>query len=397
MKNEFRTLEKSVIGKLSVTSFFCRSFSPEELQAWDKTCLEEMSKMEEAVRYQIFYQKNRKQLLKYISGNQATLVRILNHLHTLFTSAANLVPNESQQNLLWSGQQLAYKLEDFLGYLANEHTDLFNFDQYSSGFLQERSAQIFRQRLEPVQKYLAEHLSNPNIVGVILKPYREFTPATIRKYTYRKIRYLDILSKDLSQLVERNLTGEELWKALLVTLLYNNFNTTRLFVTYSRSITSACNEHESLRQQLRYLYLMQKTIRQIIPAPDMAYNPDRPSLQEQLKQWISEEVTYLETQMEQHLCPSIETPVPVDGIKKLHTHLSVAQLACVLKIYMETNAIKNESVSEVIRSFAKLVRTDNSRNISEESLRTKFYNVEQATCDRVKELLRRQLDYLDNV
>ncbi|GET31290.1 hypothetical protein PbJCM13498_01530 [Prolixibacter bellariivorans] len=397
MKNEFRTLEKSVIGKLSVTSFFCRSFSPEELQAWDKICLEEMKKMEDAIRYQIFHQENNKQLLKYISANQAAMVRILNHLYALFSSAARLVPNKSQFTLLRMGQQLAYKLEDFLGFLAEDHPELFNFDRYCSAFFHQRMAEIFSRQIVPVQAYLEEHLNNPMLASLIFKPYREFIHISIRKYTYRKIKYLNTLLEQLQQLVDKKLTDSELRMELFMTIIYMNYNATNLFVACSRLIAKTCYEHESTKQQLHYLHLIRKIITQVVPAPKLAFRPERPSLQKQLKQWISQEITFLQTKLDLNQNISLETPLTDTEIKKLHTHLSVAQLACVLKIYMETNAIKNESISEVIRSFVKLVRTDNSRNISEDSLRIKFYNLEHATCERVKELLRRQLDYLDNV
>lgn len=397
MKHEFHVLEKSVIEKLSITSFCCQSFTPEELRSWHETVKEEMLRIETAVRYQVFNQGNRRQLAKYISSNQAAMVRLLNHLHTVFASTSNISPTESQHTMLQVGQQLAYNMEDLLGYLAEDHPDLFNFNQYGSAFFHQRVAKIFSQKVEPVRKYLEENTNYPAVVSLILKPYQELIHTSLRKYSYWKIKYLNALLEQLQQVIDKKLKDSELGMELFMTIIYMNYNPTNLFVACSRLIAKQCYQYETTKQQLHYLHLMRKTIVQVIPAPNVAYRPERPLLQKQLKQWISQEITYLHIKTDLNNITSLGIPVTEEKIEKLHTNLSVAQLACMLKIYMETNAIKNPNLSEVIRSFVKLVRTDKSREISEDSLRTKFYNLERSTCDRVKELLRRQLNYLDEL
>lgn len=88
---------------------------------------------------------------------------------------------------------------------------------------------------------------------------------------------------------------------------------------------------------------------------------------------------------------------PSEGLPddfKLNTKLSVPQLAYLTKIFIESGVLQNRNQREVLKFLAQFVRTKKAENISAESLRSKFYNVEENTKETVKDVLIGLLNHI---
>jgi hypothetical protein len=76
---------------------------------------------------------------------------------------------------------------------------------------------------------------------------------------------------------------------------------------------------------------------------------------------------------------------------RLHTSLSVPQLALLIRLLAETGIVESDSQLELLRRFALLVVTRRVQSISAESLRVKYYAPEKAAItimrDRVVQML----------
>ena len=72
---------------------------------------------------------------------------------------------------------------------------------------------------------------------------------------------------------------------------------------------------------------------------------------------------------------------------KIHTTLAVSQLSFALKLLIECGVIVNSNYTELLKIVAQNFKTDRIENISEDSLRNKYYNVEKGTADKMKDLV----------
>lgn len=87
---------------------------------------------------------------------------------------------------------------------------------------------------------------------------------------------------------------------------------------------------------------------------------------------------------------------PALGDFKLTLDLSVAQLALLIKSFVETGVIQNKNISELIRFLSRFAVTKKSGSVSQESLRIKYYNVETGTKDSIRNMLHTAIGYINN-
>jgi hypothetical protein len=85
------------------------------------------------------------------------------------------------------------------------------------------------------------------------------------------------------------------------------------------------------------------------------------------------------------------SPVIIQGEKnqdnsgKIHTNLSVSQLALGVKLLVDAKVITNKNSTELMSMVARSFKTDRQEVISEDSLRNKSYNFETATVEKLKD------------
>ena len=81
---------------------------------------------------------------------------------------------------------------------------------------------------------------------------------------------------------------------------------------------------------------------------------------------------------------------------KIITGHSVSQVAFFLKLLVEIGAIINKNQKELIRLVASFVKTQQTEHNSPESLRTKYYNVDESTVDAVRDTIIKLLNETNN-
>jgi len=128
--------------------------------------------------------------------------------------------------------------------------------------------------------------------------------------------------------------------------------------------------------------------------PGYSYIPSLPPLREQIIAPIKASYQYL------HGRTQITNGVPVgqkrqNGIK-IKTALSVTELAVFTKLFIKKGLIINGSQIEVIRFIADHYTSMKVEEISEESLRSKFYNTEVSAVDAVKGILIEFMNLLNS-
>ena len=113
-----------------------------------------------------------------------------------------------------------------------------------------------------------------------------------------------------------------------------------------------------------------------------------PSLKDQINGWIDEEVKFLENG---HL---LYKPTTAENESKIHTTLSVAKLALLLRLLVIDKIIINRTVAPMLRVAAKIFTTLQKEDISFGSMETKYHTPDKATINAVKDMLFKWINIL---
>src|SRR5690606_1467721 len=140
-----------------------------------------------------------------------------------------------------------------------------------------------------------------------------------------------------------------------------------------------------------------KRVRQGILKTDMAYKCENASIAVMLDKWLEEEIKYMEVTKQLKLSLNPEIRKAGEGsINKIFINISVAEMACLLKVLTDAKVIKIDNYRDLFRTISRVYRTPNSENVSEQSLRSKFYKSEISTKTSVKDLLIRLLNQINS-
>ncbi len=175
-------------------------------------------------------------------------------------------------------------------------------------------------------------------------------------------------------------------------LLAYNFNSLSVVHYLNSIIIKEVNMIESAKEKIECLNRWLKEINQVPVKPDCAFNDWHQSLCLFLCNWIREEILFYEKGL---LLFSGVYPAGTQSIVntgyKIETELSVNQLACVVRLFMECEILKNKNVRELLNFLAEHTCSKKRENISAESLRLKYYNIEESTREEVRKILFRLL------
>lgn len=178
-------------------------------------------------------------------------------------------------------------------------------------------------------------------------------------------------------------------------LLYLNFNSRKYFQYYIQVVASRLESEDTSLGKLEKLRYELKIVNQVPCEFDMAYTDKYPPLQKMIADWILEEIRFMEqTHGLSPLMPIQENEFTKKDFK-FEFDMSVAQFAFMIKTFIETGVIQNKNISELIRFLSRFVKTKRSGNISYESFRMKYYNVESSTKDSLKNLLHNAIGYIN--
>lgn len=204
-------------------------------------------------------------------------------------------------------------------------------------------------------------------------------------YTYRQLYYEKEL---LMELLKCNSdTAESVSK-----IFYHfNFNYSGYIRSEFQRLTDQLSRLNTKSERINMLRGDMKMINQIPARLQYAYDENMPSLKEQLSVWIIEEISYCEAGFVAHLS---NNTVSTDTECKIHTTLSVAKLAVLIRLLVVDKIIINPAVAPMIRTVAKTFTTLQREEISFGSLETKYHAPDKATINTMKETLQKWINIL---
>jgi len=165
-----------------------------------------------------------------------------------------------------------------------------------------------------------------------------------------------------------------------------NLNNLDFFDYCTDTIQIALISEDSDNEKINKLYQLLKYYNQRQTRNFMKLKQKLPSIKLQIISWIEEEIEYLNKKNR------LEKGISFQGLRqevavKLSTDLSVSQLSYFFNLLSQKGIFKAKSQSELFRFIAANFETKNTRDISDTSIKNKFYNVETSTVIKIREKL----------
>jgi hypothetical protein len=320
---------------------------------------------------------------QYVQVNQALLIRLLDRLYH-YKQTEGL-----DERTLHLYNTVSRHLETSLNFIEDFFSNYFDRNEkvpvsYFLHFIGELAGQL--QLLK--QRWQADPALDHALTAILVNNFNQYCKRQKSGITYNELVYQRSLMNEL--LSDGTAISETSVRDIL---FYFNFNDDD-YVAYIYDKLNALLESQSTkREKLDTLRYEQKTINQLRTKLNIQLNRSMPPLKEQVARWIEEEIKYLEVAPVAGLSLKNEKE-PED---KIHTSLSVAKLALLIRLMVIDKMIINRVVAQVLRITVKTVTTLQKESIAFGSLETKYHNPDRGTINAVKDMLFRWINILNKL
>jgi hypothetical protein len=367
--------------------------SPEVLEEWFAVIQIEELKVKSKIAEIVLKLPNETHIEIFVHNYQRRLTTLADKLYTYqnFNEISFDFPNDNPINISKLQSATYQTIEDLIDYFQVHFGKFFLFDERPPRRKVLIAVMQFTQSITDIQSLVNE----PNVfLNFVISAFSDFIHNP-EKITYRKIDYLHKLAQEIlsfnQQCIENDFTIFIKYK-----LFYMNFNSVPFAIVLTTEYDKEQKTLTSLTEKIEKLSWYLKRITQVPVQNDFTYNPKHKSLKDHVIHWLIEELDFLE---KLHVLSNLndqELNNNTVAVFKILTDLSVPQLAYFLRILVETEVIKNSNDKELLKFYAKHTKTKRTETISSESLRVKFYNIEDSTKEEVKSIIIKLLNFIQN-
>ncbi len=275
-------------------------------------------------------------------------------------------------------------LEDALIFIEMEFPRYFDREMKIIEESKNRLSLEARRQLKLIQKEARKIDIPEELIQILCAPFQELF-AEDKIITYQKTDYLECLYKRLLAFFAEPASMKTI-NRLHEYLVFINFNSLRYYNFTVRRYQEKAGHCGNTLEQIEFFYREKTDLNQLPIQQGISLKPSRPYIKEQIGTWLSEEIYFLDKR-QQLLKPQANDNRDQQADQKIHTSLSVAHLSLAVKLLVEAKVITNRNSTELLRIVAKNFKTDRNEELSENSLRNKYYSVEGGTLRNMKEVL----------
>lgn len=273
--------------------------------------------------------------------------------------------------------------EELLNFIEINFPEYFNMENKIPDAKRLLMAPEIKRNLKIIKNEFGKLEIDDSLIKIICSPLEDFLLQN-NTITYHDLFYLKTLQQELFYFTgKKNKVNAN--DKLCQLLLNLNFNRLRFFNYYILQIEDQAKLCNNISELIEFYSLKIKLINQQPVISRLVLKPGLPSIKEQAGSWICEELYYLEKRRQLLSNDPLQKTEETSGELKIHTSLSVSQLALAVKLLVESKMITNTNATELMRVVARNFKTDKQEVISEDSLRNKSYNFEAATVSRLKD------------
>ncbi len=389
MEYEFTAIESLIRGAIEQSDKSNKAFDERFAQVRNAVAIER-DRIKKSFALKVWALENN-QRAHYVQYHQHRLIALIDEL---FEISRRKDEKSGLQFCISSEAFFLYdQLADVLNLIRNELSEYFCRDAK----VPESDKMKILASIQESYKNLQHRMDGKEnkLIATCSSHIKRFIEGMEPKITYRKVQYMEVLTESIGRFLHScndDLPEEEI-RTFLVSV---DFNSAVYFKYYTEFIQGQLAQLDSNSERLEKLAFHNKTINQIQLTPGIAYDPGSRGIRTQLSEWISEEVEFLERKRFLTTNAQIAESDFAKKDFKLEFDMSVSQFAFFIKSFIETGVIQNKNISELIRFLSKFVKTKRSENISYESFRIKYYNVEGNTKDAVKNTFHAAIGFINS-
>lgn len=241
------------------------------------------------------------------------------------------------------------------------------------------------EKLERVKSCLLNAQINPALLKIVYTPLLKLNSISAEaRITYRELIYCNTYLDAFYNGIKGN--GESLNEAEITEVLHRvNYNSIDLYVYKIGAIKDRINEMETTPEKIDYLYHRLKLVNQRSCRVNIKYDPGLPNLKEQLSVWIEEEITYLNKHLALSSRPPTANLFTDQERPKLQSAFTVAQLALFYRVQADAGIITNRMQTDIFRHISENYRTSKAVDISADSVKNRFYNIDDTAIEAVRQ------------
>lgn len=240
------------------------------------------------------------------------------------------------------------------------------------------------EELSPLMLNLTQKLEQAVLPASLLKSvctyFFSFKEKREARYTYEDLFYLKRLTSALNETIPEKFDEKQVNDVLL----QYNFNQLDYLLYRQEAIRN--NLPSDLLAKIKFLSQSKADLNSRPVYQGVSYHPGWPALSEMIDKWFQEELS-IANQALNHT-PSLP------AVKSL-LNLSVAHIACLLRVFRETRMLPEEGMAAVFRFVATHFKTKRQEQISDRSLSKEFYAIDQVTAAVIRGKLMEMLDWIN--
>lgn len=240
-----------------------------------------------------------------------------------------------------------------------------------------------KQRIDKLKTKLSEQITDERITAIVLNCFYSFInpPKGNHPVTFQEVAYIKELLRKLEAL-EGSKKKDHIYSSLDELLIYLNFNSKDYMNYFTQHIAEKINAYESISDKMDCLLFHLKKFNQMHRKSDIALNPQQAGLKDELGNWFTQEISYLEKKLRLPLIPlqgkteHQKKPAEKEKSKVLCT-LSTDQTGLILRAADELKILMSRSMNQVFKTIVPHLSTPYKEHLSYDSMRSKSYAAEE--------------------
>ncbi len=283
-----------------------------------------------------------------------------------------------------NGQQLILStLQDLIDSVCRDYPALYDQNQKITDHVRGAVTGEIKEKLESLSMPAGdpEHRLFEEVKASVGQCFEETV------ITYGLINYLCAFIREIILVKKHNL--KPLVGVTITDLLISfNFNSVSVVSLFISNIREEASKIEKESDKITFYNHWLKRVSQLPVGSANAFDSRRESAFDYLHKWLSEEISFHEKSLLLHSGVPYGTALPASGNgAKLELNLSVQQIACFMRLFVENGIIKNGGARDLSVFISEHFRSRRQENISAESLRVKYYNIEESARMEVKKTI----------
>jgi hypothetical protein len=382
LKFELEVLEKLIYETISPCKLLPDQPNNEFFAEHYWVARNELKKIRATLQLEVFSSADNDSITYFLRRHQLAFTELSDQLYA--SQHYPLIDEFANLSLLQFYRQMAMMIEDALLFIEMDLPMYFDREMKIS----ENSRNLMRlqakTQLKLIQKEARKIDIPEELIQILCAPFQELF-AEDKIITYQKAAYLECLYKRLVAFFAEPVSMKTI-NRLHEYLVFVNFNSLRYYNFTVNRYQEKASHCGNTRDQIELFYREKTQLNQLPIQQGISLKPSRPDIKEQIGTWLSEEIYFLDKR-QQLSNPHANDTRDQQAEQKIHTSLSVAHLSLAVKLLVEAKVITNRNYTELLRIVAKNFKTDRNEELSDNSLRNKYYSVENGTLRNMKEVL----------